>query len=102
MKLLRLYFLSGCICFLLSACGTQPEATDTEASSEVGIRTIEWKSDSVQELQNLISAVRYVPLESTPESFLADITKILVHDKEIYVKDTYMNVEHGIRVFNTD
>lgn len=102
MKLLRLYFLSSCVCCLLSACGTQPEATDTEASSEVGIRTIEWKSDSVQELQNLISAVRYVPLESTPESFLADITKIIVHNNEIYVKDTYMNAGYGIRVFSED
>lgn len=102
MKLLRLYFLSSCVCCLLSACGTQPEVTDTEAGPEVRIRTFGWNSDSAQALQTLVCGVRYVPLESTPESFLADITKIIVHNNEIYVKDTYMNAGYGIRVFSED
>lgn len=87
----------------MSACGTRQEAARTDVGvDDVVTRTIEWRPDSVGLLQDLVAAVRYVPLESTPESFLADISKIRVYRDELYIMDDGMRADYGIRVFGPD
>lgn len=87
---------------LFCACVPSPDATPTAESTSVPTRTVEWETLPSQTLQTRIADIRYVPLESTPESFLSGISKILIHNNEIYIQDSYGNARYGIRVFSPE
>lgn len=102
MKMRHLLWLPVC-CLLLCACGGTQQQNNTLQKGEMAFETIEWQEEPDQTFQQLVSDIRYVPLESTPESFLTDIVKVLVRGDEIYVIDREDAApRYGIRVFGTD
>ena len=103
MKMRHLLWLPVC-CLLLCACGGAQQQNNTLQKGEMAFETIEWQEEPDQTFQQLVSDIRYVPLESTPESFLTDIVKVLVRGDEIYVIDREDAAPRygGIRVFGTD
>ena len=42
-------------------------------------------------LGNMIKSIRYLPLETTKESLIAEISQIIVSDKNIYISDNQLN-----------
>lgn len=87
--------------FLASACGSQPQSVMTDETSEGSVRTIVWTTDPERTLESRISSVEYCPLESTPESFLTDISKMIIYQGEIFIAD-FQNIQYGVRVFGLD
>ena len=69
MKMRHLLWLPVCN-LLLCACGGAQQQNNTLQKGEVAFETIEWKVEPGQTFGQLVSEVRYVPLESTKESFV--------------------------------
>lgn len=102
MKMRHLLWLPVC-CLLLCACGGAQQQNNTLQEGEGAFETIEWKVEPGQTFGQLVSEVRYVPLESTKESLMVSIKKILIRGDEIYVMDASQSApRYGIRVFGTD
>lgn len=102
MKMRHLLWLPVC-CLLLCACGGAQQQNNTLQKGEGAFETIEWKVEPGQTFGQLVSEVRYVPLESTKESFVGGISKVLVRGDEVYVMDNArLTPRYGIRVFGTD
>lgn len=98
MKSFHLFLFAGLI---LTSCGTQPGTIGTSHDPDIPVQTIQWETKPEQTLESLISTTTYIPLESTPESFLSGISKMIIHKGEVFVADNH-NLQYGIRVFGLD